>query len=215
MNQPNPYAPPATDPSVVRMEVSDGSLWRMEDGRLLVHDHSSLPDVCIYGSSPEEPGKRRLAKIQVPRGWISLTLLVLTFVRVVLFPDNYGLLWLLGAATLTGLTARQVRIMVFEGRSALLRRRVTMGVTVLVLIGIIHIADDAIHLRKMLRSGILSWSGFWFLYGLGYWNRLRAIPKQDAWYEIRGIAASGLARLEQIQAQTKIPQDNIRDHMKR
>ena len=215
MSQSNPYAPPSTEPSSARIEVPDGSLWRVEDGRLLVRDHASLPDVCIYGSPPEEPGKRRSVKIQVPRTWVSLILLILTFVRVVLFPDRFGMLWLLGAATLIGLTAIQVRVMVFEGRSSLLRRRLAMGGVVLGLIAIIHIADDSILLGELLRSGILSWSGFWSLYGMGYWHRLRAIPKQSAWYEIRGIAGSSIARLEKVQAQTKIPQDHIRDSMKR
>lgn len=55
----NPYLPPEVEePSARPMGMPDGCRWRVEEGKLLVRDRASLPDVCIFGAPDAEPGLR-------------------------------------------------------------------------------------------------------------------------------------------------------------
>jgi hypothetical protein len=54
----NPYVAPQS-PGLARAEPREGALWYVSEGVLHVRDGASLPDVCLSGASPSEPGERK------------------------------------------------------------------------------------------------------------------------------------------------------------
>lgn len=214
MSQPNPYAPPSGEPSSPQMGVPDGSLWRVEDGRLLVRDFASLPDVCIYGSPPEEPGRRRSVPIRAPRAWLVPILVLLTLAAVVSAPRNSALLTIFAAAAVLGISTKRVRVIVFEGTHLFRRRWGRSGIGILVIICLVSVAGDSARLPQVMRENLIPWASFWLI-GAAYIYRLRAVRAGSDWYEIKGISPPAIARFAEIQQKTRIPQEDIRDRMKR
>jgi hypothetical protein len=54
----DPYRAPAVNPELGPDLDHPGKGWRIDGGRLLVRDHSRLPDICIYGGLRGERGRR-------------------------------------------------------------------------------------------------------------------------------------------------------------
>jgi hypothetical protein len=196
----NPYAPPSTDPSAARVEVPDGSLWLVHEGELFVRDRASLPDVCISGSRPEEPGTRRSVPIHTSRWWV---LLVLLSFSPALFAKS-GILFLAAivAGHLVSNIGKKIRVMVFESHRGLIRKRlhhwiVVVGSAVLTF----WLIDSSGHwIASSEFSMVMVACGF-------YWNfpghRFRAVPFKEGWYELRGIAPAAIARMEEIQRERR------------
>lgn len=207
MTDGNPYSPPSTDPSAVRMEVPDGSLWVVFDGDLFVRDRASLPDVCVSGSAPGEPGKRRSVPIHTSRWWVLLVLLVFSF--ALLAKSGTQLLAVIALGHLVSNIGKKIRVMVFESSRSFRRHQMLHW------IGTLGSAGLALWFSGPLFSGQFSEFSAIFMGACLLWNfpthRFRAVPYKDGWHELKGVHKKAIARLEQIQGQTKIPQDNIRN----
>ena len=211
MNAGNPYSPPSTDPSEVRMEVPNGSLWIVFDGDLFVRDRAILPDVCISGSPPGEPGKQRSVPIHTSRWWVLLVLLV--FSLALLAKSGIQLLAVIAVGHLVSNFGKKIRVMIFESTRRFRRH------LMLYWIGALGSAGFAFWFSESVFSGPFSESSAILMGCCLMWNfpthRFRAVHYKDGWYELRGVHAKAIAGLEQIQGQTKIPPDNTRDHTKR
>jgi hypothetical protein len=148
MSQPNPYAPPSSDPSVVRMEVSDGSRWLVFDGELFVRDRASLPDVCISASLPWEAGVRKSIPVHCSRLWVLLVLL--TFSLGLLAKNGIQLLAVIAAGHLISNFGTKIRVMIYESSRSLRKKRLIHW------IGIIWSTGFAVWLGEALLRGAQS-----------------------------------------------------------
>ena len=112
----NPYAPPAGEPSAPSPEDWAGRLWRVEEGRLLVKDRASLPNVCIHGGASEEGGSRCSLQIY-GLSWRRRLLVLLSAGGLAAFSIAEGFGWgpaLLIAWLLQEVLGRKIRVMVFR-----------------------------------------------------------------------------------------------------
>jgi hypothetical protein len=210
----NPYTPPSIEPSAPRMEVPDGSLWRVEDGRLLVRNYASLPDVCIHGSPPEEPGGRKSLVFRNRRPWVFLLLVSIVGIASVTDPDAFRMSLLLMGA-LNEAAAQRVRVMVFEATGTAARRLFRWAfafVAFMVLVSAVFRGGwnfDAV--GEAVAFAVLYLGAYAAFYFFGR----RARRQGKGWFELKGIAPAAIARLAEIQQQTVIRQDDIRERRKR
>lgn len=211
MSEPNPYAAPSTDPSVLRMEVPDGSLWVVSDEELFVRDRAGLPDACVSGSPPGEPGERRSVPIHASRWWVLLVLLVFSF--ALLAESGIQLLAVIAAGHLASNIGKKIRVMIFESSRGFRRH------LMLHRIGSLGSAGFAFWFSEPVFSGQFSESSAILMACCLWWNfpthRFRAVPHKDGWYELRGVHAKAIARLAEIQQTAEIRQDDIRERRRK
>jgi hypothetical protein len=208
----NPYASPSADPSPMRMEVPDGSLWRVEEGRLLVRDRASLPDLCIYGSPPEELGKRKSIPIHTSRLWVLLVLL--TFGLALFVERGIDLLAIIVAGLLVANVGKRIRVMVFESSRVFVRNWLRGGIASVALVGSAALLVDSLGLWDAPAGNLIPWLACWLVWGFPV-HRFRAVPQGEGWYEIKGIAPPVIVRLAEIQRQVVIRQDDIRERRRK
>lgn len=212
MSEPvNPYAPPSTDPSAPGIEVPDGSLWRVEDGRLLVRDHASLPDVCIHGSPPEEPGARKSIAFRRWRPRVFLLFLVLASLLMLVDQFRFFAIMVLIASEATD---DKTRVMVFEGRATAARYRFRRALGMIALTAVAFFAFYRTPVGASLDRRFLYFGLLVAFNAYSFFFQQRAVRKADGWFELRRIAPSAIARLAEIQQQVVIRQDDIRQRRK-
>lgn len=203
----NPYAPPSAEPSAPQTEVPDGSLWRVEGGRLLVRNQASLPDICILGSPPEEPGKRTSVVFDCWRLWN--VLLFLTFCSLLMVVEQQILqILIFGALLASGAGGGNVRVMVFEGRSTALRYRFRSAILLFVIAAVPIFLLEGVPSSASSNLGLLPVVVSFAAYYL--FIQRKALRRDDGWFELRRIAPSAIARLAEIQQKVVVPQTDPR-----
>lgn len=209
--EPNPYAPPASiEPNAVQMEVTDGRSWRVEDGKLLATHYASLPDVCIHGSPPGEPGERRSMAFHWNRPWLGLLLVTATAILGAKEGAVSLVLCMLATKLVLHLTGKTPRVMVFESNAARTRHLWinTVGTVgeVVLLIFLIENFRRWAPSDEILLTVVLAWI---YLSKIFVFSST-AKPLGEGWFKLDGISRKAIERLAAIQRQTTIPQDNVR-----
>ena len=207
----NPYAPPASlEPNVVQMEVTDGRSWRVEDGKLLATHYASLPDVCIHGSPPGEPGERRSMAFHWNRPWLAILLVTVTAILGAKEGAVSLVLCMLATKLVLHLTGKTPRIMVFQSNAARTRRLwINVVGTVVEVVFVIFIIE---HLRRSAPSGeiLLTVVAAWIYLSKMFVLSSTAKPIGDGWFKLEGISPKAIERLAAIQGKTTIPHDSAR-----
>jgi hypothetical protein len=181
----NPYMPPEVEePSVRPMGMPDGCRWRIEEGKLLVRDLASLPDVCIFGAPEAEPGLR----VSVPLAVNASLPFLGKKIRVMVYQSH-------------------------QARATRRRKKWTIWMVTALLAVVTAILRDAIRqhesifLPTMLCLGAVS--GWWLRR-----SNLQIMPGKDGWYELRGTGPDVIGRLEEIQKRETISQEPARSEKK-
>lgn len=207
--EPNPYAPPAVDPSRPSSASQDGGkLWRVEGHRLQVRNLASLPDVCVYGYPEGEPGTRVSLALRTLPAWVGqLCWLPVVFV---LFQEDLGWEWtfavIFGALILPGLLSKKVRLMVFRSQRAArlltLRGILFPVVMVAAVYGALSYESRWEWLPSELDTevavGAVLFLGF-LLTLIPMKGPARAVALKDGWFEVKGTAPEAITRLAEIQ----------------
>jgi hypothetical protein len=185
-SEPNPYAPPSAAPMAPHGAVLDaGKLWRVVDGHLEVRNTASLPDVCVYGYSEYEGGRRASLILSTQPPWFG-PLLWLPFWVVILW-SNLDASYLFGArrAGLLGLMRAVLVIAFGVGVYWLLRYEDGLD-----------IGSD--NLKQLLFLCLIFFAilALRFMPGSGP-SRVRTLS--DSWFEVCGVPAAVVARLAEIQ----------------
>ena len=206
----DPYAPPRADPTTAPAVVNDsGSLWRVVDGRLQFREMASLPDVCISGSPPGEPGTRTSLALesQALMGWVRgvalLLLAIIGLAGVIPWPKAKTLLFF-AAFLLPGLLAKKPRILVFRSKrkeSAVYGRSLLIGLGFLLLVHLLRMfwerpSPEDFLLHVALVMGIVQV----VLLLSGKLPHVR--PLGDGWFEWRKLPPAAIHRLKEIQQRT-------------
>ncbi|WP_367870346.1 hypothetical protein [Luteolibacter sp. Populi] len=202
----DPYAPPASDPTLPPLSPADsGSLWRVVGGRLQVRKSASLPDVCIDGSPDHEPGQRYPLEFSTLLPGIS-TATWCVFLAI-LFSYNLKPMFLfLGCGivmVLPWLFEKKVRVLAFRSRRSAGRSRL---LEILLLAGFVGFAFAAMNFPRdpagsyfyLLPFGVLAVLAILSHFIPGRTpSRAKALPGD--WFELKGIAPAAITRFEELQ----------------
>lgn len=218
----NPYIPPkAGEPSARPLAVPDGSLWRVDDGKLLVRNMASLPDYCIISGPGDDPGKRHSIKIHISQPWTKFVW-VLPLLALALGGTGYlgqeTRSWFLIASGIVALSPRilgeKLRVMTFQSdrASRLIRSKRLLAYfsASFLAAGIVHLIQSngllPEHWNMIVLVGILC-----CFYSLLDFMPLRvpsgALKAGDGWFEMKGVNCEMITRLTEIQKWVVIPQE--------
>ena len=210
----NPYAPPASlEPHAVQMEITDGRSWRVENGKLLATHYASLPDVCIHGSRPGEPGERRSMAFHWNRPWLALLLITATTILGYKGGVVPLVLCMLATKLILHLTCKRPRIMVFQSNAARNWRLWIQTTGFVTEMGIVAILFGNLLPPDSFRENLLIAAFAWSFLVKMFVFSSTAKPIGEGWFELKEISPKTIERLSAIQNQTTIPQDRGR-HVK-
>lgn len=210
----NPYAPPSAELSAPPIEVPEGSLWRVVDGRLLVRNGATLPRVCIFGTQ-ESGSNPVIAKelVSEPRwGWVFNFCFCLPVFWVIIVYRDLPLSWFIGglAATfLPTILGKKSRITVWTSEA--LVRRLSTSRSWSTTVFMFGLGTSGITQRYFDRNGV---GGFPILVAVALvasdlfpWLYTRRIPRlfraEDGWCELKNIPSHVLVRLGELQKEKR------------
>ncbi|HEY1120345.1 MAG TPA: hypothetical protein VGE67_02040 [Haloferula sp.] len=219
----NPYAAPQA-PGLVKTEPREGALWYVSEGVLLVRDGASLPDICLSGAAPGDPGERDALEISWCPAWIRhLPSLVLGSVLIWGFilwegssdlPGNSAyvamavvvitLIWLVRGVSKRG------RFHLFRSDQAKREENRRDWVERLIVLALVLGGG---FLLKRITPGLLPGGGMGLITGisiflsgsLGRLRQLRPCGFESGWFALTNVHPAAIARLEEIQSRPDHP----------
>ncbi|MCW1922169.1 hypothetical protein OKA05_06370 [Luteolibacter arcticus] len=206
----NPYATPLA-PALTKADPPRAALWYVSEGVLHVRDGASLPDVCLSGASPGEPGERKTLTIGWGPAWVR-TLPLVAIIGYLVWTTSFSV----GKPEVLGLVAA-VMLLVALGRKMSKRGRLhtfrstqaarnevrwfsleILTVTA-VAIGtgfLIHrIAPDFL---AQGRAGAIGGVVGLVMVSLQQRRGVRALGYHEGWFALGNVHPAAIARLEEI-----------------
>ena len=213
----NPYAPPSSEAPEKQVAFPDGSLWRVDEGRLLVRNMASLPDFCVHGSPEDQAGSRRSIVLQwVPR-WV-IPVAILIPVAAMIESQVIGILGIYAALALAfvlpSILGKSLRVMMFQSDETRIRQQRKLFSVLVLVEAIAAVAasfiKDAGLLPPVLRDRdfifVFAFTGIilrlWLISSAGF----RVAPREEGWFELKGVDPGMIAHLSEIQQRVRIPQ---------
>jgi hypothetical protein len=213
----NPYSAPQVS-ALTKADPREGALWYVSEGVLHVRDGASLPDVCLYGDSPGDPGERKTLTIAWGPTWVRCLPLVAVAGYLLwtssLSPGKSGILGLLAAILLLIALGKRLikrgRLHAFRSNQATRNGIRWFCVEILVATGVVIGAGFLINRiapELLANGGAGAFGGLSAILMMSLQQRrqVRAFGYHNGWFMLGNVHPAAIARLEEIARRHPVP----------